>query len=247
MSEAKQSFPRNPRTGLVDLDAYLRYLPDPPDRVPIDPPKFVNSPWVRQHVYFEAAQWKKAGVEHEGTQSRLSAFRNHWSNQIIMRRKKEQKVHRDFEDHVEPPPFLIIDMGLEELNHLDRIGAATLGRDIALHPERVESLKNVGPPKNAQDWSVADRLELFDNIRANSLQALESTKVTPEILVISGIIRLSKLLDEPGLIGIAEERRDGKYLPVHTPSLGNLYALSNVMLRDACNVVPFPQAQEIAA
>lgn len=244
----KKNFSTHRETGLVNLECYLPYLPDPPDSVPIDPPKYQASPWVRQHVYFDATRWRQRDAPTEDVDPRLFLFRSHWTNQLIMRRAKEAKVHRDFKDHVEPPPSLILGMGLEELEHLDRLGAATLGKDIVVNPEMISDiLPGTGGPWLAEYLSDYERADIFDVQAEQSRRALEGIKVIDEHIVTSALKRMGKMLGDNRLEQMARERlaEDKRYYPIHTPSYTNLYSLSNKMLKEACTVEQIEEYRQI--
>src|SRR3989344_4952872 len=115
----RRPFPRHEESGLVDLSCYLPYLPDPPDKVPIYVVPSPDSPFVHQHVYFKWQGYKLKGLSPvEGSHSPLAKFRNFSYNQVLMRRKKENKLHVDFETHVSPPPDKTIENVLNEYEHL---------------------------------------------------------------------------------------------------------------------------------
>ncbi len=240
---AKKEFQRH-GNGLVDLECYLPYLPDPSGRVPIDPPKYDGCDWVRQHVLFQRVVWNEFTHPKLGVRPNSYNYRNHWANQVIMRNKKEKKLHLDFVDTVEPPDVAIINAAILELDHLDNLGAAIVGQEVVRDPVKMKALlpKNDGP-RYGHEMTGEERIRLFDSHVQEALEALGSLTVTDQRIVTSALARMAKLFNLNGIVHplepTVEERlsKDHVYYPLHTPSIRSLYTVSNVMLRDVCKVV----------
>lgn len=227
-------FPRDSR-GLIDLECYLRYLPDPPDKVPISLPFNYQGEWVHQHVYFQERVYRQEGVPLENKNMDLVHFRNAPYNQIIMRRRKELKVHQTYEENVSPPPAETIRNCLEDYGKIDAIGAAVVGRQVALNPELIEEITpGTGPSLYSLELSPKERAEFFDDVLHDSLLALHKPHVAPERVVFGAIKRISLLLRDPELQSEAARllKERNVFYPVRVPKRATLLSLSNCLLRD---------------
>lgn len=240
-----EPFPRE-ESGLVNLEAYLPFLPDHADEVP--PIVETNMPYhermfVHQHIYFKRDVYRDLSLP-QNAESKLRRFRECSYNQLAMRRNQELKVHLYYEGHVEPPPEVAVNGSLVDFDHLDIIGAATVGKAIALKPESLFILApKAFPTDYSRGWSSTERADFFDSQREEALKALDKPVITPEIVVTSALKRLALALDDRELLKLADERlpEDSRYYPIRVPKPGRLYSIGHTMLSKAGGIRPMPQ------
>lgn len=232
---AKKEFKRE-HSRLVNLECYMPYLTDAPEDVPISLPPNNNGPFVHQHIYFQESKYRQDGVELEKKDMNLVWMRRISYNQIIMRRHIEPKLHRDHEDHVIPPPPETNRQCLEDFEHVDNIGAAILGKVMALKPDaHPDLLDKFGYPARYKFLSPTDRADFFDEQYAISLEAIKSPQITPERVISSALKRMSIFLEDSELEAEADRRINGDktHYPLRMPKLSQLYQRSNVMIARA--------------
>jgi hypothetical protein len=223
-------------SGLVNLESYLPYLEHPPEDIPITLPFNNQGPLVHQHVYFREADYRQDGVPVEDKDMDLVWMRRISYNQVIMGRLSELILHRDHEEHVAPPSPETNQKCLEDYAHIDAIGAAIIGKVVALKPEvRPVILPGSGQPARMDVLSPLERAEFFDNQLAISLEALRQPKVTPERVVTSALKRMSIYLNNPELQSEADRRlrEDSIYYPLRMPKMGKLYHVGNELVARA--------------
>jgi len=231
---SKEAFPRH-ESGLVDFDCYLPYLPDHPDEVPIYVVPSPGSPVVHQHVYFQLNGYRSPGkTSEEGNQNPLSRFRGFSYNQILMRRFEEKRAHRDFEDHVDPPPEITIEKSLMDFRHLDLLAATSIGLEMALHPRRRRQyFPHIGAPVVSKTISRLDIADFFDGQREILIDAVRTPEISPQRVITSAIKRLSTYFGDARITKEADERlaNDSQYYPLRMRHKEHFYNLSNYMLK----------------
>jgi len=229
----KEAFPRH-ESGLVDFDCYLPYLPDHPDKAPIYVIPSPDSPIVHQHVYFQWNGYRSPGNHEEGIKNPLSKFRSFSYNQILMRRVEEKRAHQDFEDHVGPPPETTVEKSLMDFRHLDFLAAASIGLEMALHPERRHQyFPHVGSPIVSKTVSRLDIADFFDTQREILIDAVRTPEISPQRVITSAIKRLSTYFGDARITKEADERlaNDSQYYPLRMRHKEHFYNLSNYMLK----------------
>lgn len=232
-------------SGLVNLESYLPYLVDRPESVPISLPLKNQGPLVHQHVYFREPDYRQDGVPVEEKDWDLVWMRNISYNQIIMRRRLEVRLHHDHEEHVLPPSPDTNRKCLEDYGHIDTIGAAIIGKVIALNPEiQPAMLPGSTRPARINVLSPEERAEFFDGQLTTSLEAITHPEITPERVITSALKRMSIYLKDPELQSEAGRRlkEDNTYYPLRMPKLGKLFHLSNELIAGA-----FEPEEKVAA
>ncbi len=242
-----EAFPRD-SNELIDLDVYLEYLVDDPEDAPIEIKDDEKALWQPQHIYFQGPFYGQYSERSYMRDQVLTEFQSSPYNQIIMRRIQELKVHRRFEEHVSPPAPETMRQSLIDFRRLDILGAAAIGKRIALVPEALEYLVHgTNPPKDNFGLSPLERANFFDEELRVSLEALQSPLVTPQRLVTGAIRRTARLINSESLNEEAERRleEDGVYIPVRLRKPGFLYGLSNTMLEQMTSVTYIRPDKEI--
>ena len=237
-SRPRKSFPRD-SNELVNLDAYLDYLPDDPEDVPIHINSDHHGEWVYQHVYFQRLFYIQKGVSKFMKDMVLAKFCETPYNQIGMRAEKELELHQTFEEHVIVPPPEAIQKSMIDFNYLDLLGATAIGRRVALVPEAVEYLiPGMGTPNGFVDMSPLEKVEFFDQELDRTLQTLRSPLVTPQRVITGAIKRLTRVINSERLQEEAHSRirSDEIYFPVRLRSAGFYYRLSSDMIKNINNV-----------
>ena len=244
----KQPFLRE-ESGLVSLESYLPYLVDPPDQVPIDPATGQDEQFVYQHIYFQASKYYQKHIPEGERDPRLTALRNSPYNQILMRPKRELKLHKEHEDHVEIPGDEVIDQALADYYDLDIVGASSLGL-IALRNAKKRSIHKLSLYRPlGRNLSHADKLDIFETHLDNVLVSLENPRVTPERVVASALKRISGLLQDKRLDRLAEELmpEDRIYYPLKVPRIGYLLEISKSLLKQACEIQEIHEPVRLSA
>jgi hypothetical protein len=235
-SPSREPFPRD-RNGLVDLECYLPYLVDYPSVVPLylpfnHPARGIN--WLRQHVYFQERNYRQEGVPPEDKDWNLVHWRNAPYNQLIMRPQEEQRLHRDFEEHVDAPPAETISACLNEYEIINKLGAASLGKTVLLQPEHSRNIFQIAKLEGT-NLSVDDRVDIYNAQIDESLRELHSSTVTPHRIVTSALRRLAILVNDTKISKEAIERSEGgeDHFPLRMPKTQRLLDLSHTLLKDA--------------
>jgi len=238
-SRLRESFPRD-SNGLVDLDSsYPDFLIDDPEDVPIIINTRNREQWWYQHVYFQRLFYTQKGVPEFIKDMVLAQFCESPYNQMGMRPEKEQELHRMFEEHVLAPPPETQRNSLLDFGQIDILGAAAVGRRVALVPEAVEHLiPGMVVPNGFVDMSPVEKAEFFDQVMDEALQVLRSPLVTPQRVITGAIKRIVRVVDNEILSEEAHRRtnRDGSYYPVRLRSPGFYYNLGVSMLKSRSNV-----------
>lgn len=246
----RSPFLREKNSDLVNLESYLPYLIDPPETAPITLPFNNQGPFVHQHVYFQEAAYRQDGVPPEDKDWGLVWMRNISYNQVIMRRHMELKLHQEHEEDVAPPSSETNSYCLEDYNQVDIIGAATVGKNVALNPMlQPIILPDSGRPARVDDLSPEERANFFDQQLEGSLAALEQPLVTPQRVITSALKRMSALLNSAELESLANKRleEDVIYYPLRMPKVAKLYHLSNELVIRAFEVQTIETPEELAA
>src|SRR3569833_2794386 len=173
-SRRKEAFPRvnNEPYNLVDVDAYLDYIVDDPSQVPLEIGGLKN-PFVYQHLYWQESFYRQRGVPEAVKDYTLINFQASPYQQIGIRRAEETHLHLRFEDHILPPHPHIMEKAVADFRVLDDLGAAAIGKKVAILPEAVEFLApGNGTPKVAREVSNGTIAELFDARIDADLEAL---------------------------------------------------------------------------
>jgi len=237
-SKPRESFDRD-SNGLVVLDAYLQFMPDDPEEVPIIINTQNREEWWYQHVYFQRLFYIQKGVSKYLKDMVLSQFSETPYNQMGMRPREEQRLHSIYEEHVLAPPPETQRKSLVDFSHIDILGAAAVGRRVALVPEAVEHLiPGMGVPNGFVDMSPIEKADFFDQSMDEALQVLKSPIVTPQRVITGAIKRLTRLVDNERLQEEAQRRvgNDNIYFPVRLRSPGFYYNLGVRMLKNTDNV-----------
>ena len=234
-SGRRRSFPRD-QNDLVDLDAYLEFLPDDPEDVPIIINTANRDQWWYQHVYFQRLFYTQKGVSRFMKDRVLSQFCVAPYNQIGMRPHKEQELHRIYEEHVLAPSPEVQKKSLIDFGHIDVLGAAAIGRRVALVPEATEHLiPGMGIPNGFVNLSPVEKADFFDEEIHDALSALKSPLVTPQRVITGAIRRLTEVINDERLQEEAQARlrSDETYFPVRLRSLGFYYNLSISLIKES--------------
>lgn len=239
LSEASgfERFPRD-KNGLVDINAYSEYLIDHPDDVPTQVTGQGNG-YVHQHLYFWRNFYKQKGEPAILRDKLLSSFWESPYNQLLMRPYKERQVHDRFRGLVSPPPIETMKKALIDFGNLDYLGAAALGRRIALLPEAREYIvPGVNAPKAAKNFSPLETARLFDIEIERILETLNQPLVTPQRVITGAISRMSRMLHSESLNEDAERRidEDPVYYPVRIRKFSDLYSISNTLLKKITSI-----------
>ena len=227
----RESFPRDVN-GLIDLDsAYLPYIIDPPATVPITFNGTAKDSWVYQHTIFQKRFYEQGEDPNWIKDQILRLYCVSPYNQIAMRDWMEQALHERYEEHVFAPPPESMRRAVADFDRLDVLGAAAIGKRIALVPEALPYLApKVKPLKNPlPDASPVERGEFYDEIIQGQLESLESPLVTPQRIVTGAIARLGRFYNNEILQEIALDRTeaDDYYYPVRLRHPRFYYNLSN--------------------
>jgi len=228
-----EAFPRYPN-GLINPDAYLDYLVDDPDNVPVEIAENQRPFWLYQHFYFQRPFYDQREESKYMRDGVLKEFCNSPYNQLTMRSEEELKAHLRFEEHVHAPPPETMKNSLVDFKYLDMLGAAAIGRRVALLPEALQYLApGASFPRWNLDYSPGGRAAFFDAKLIEALQALHSPLVTPQRVITGVIKRTSRLLNSELLNSEASKRieQDPVYYPVRLRKLGFMYAMSAEMLQ----------------
>ena len=246
---AKEAFPRHEDSGLVDLDCYLPFLPDPPDRVPAFVRPSPDAPFVHQHVYFTWGKYRSPGkTADEGQDNPLAKFRAFSYNQVLMRRRKELKLHQKYEDEVEHPPMSTVSASLEDLREIDMLAASAIGFEVSRNPEVIAMhVPEMGEPKAYQVVPRTEISDFFETQREKLIEVLRSPRITPQSVVVSALKRVATYLDNPRLDKEANERlaADHIYFPVRVRSLRHYYDLGNSMLNQEFGILEAREETEV--
>ena len=190
-----KSFQRDPN-GLVNLDTYTDYLVDHPDDAPIEIVGSQRNIWMYQHLYFQRPFYQQQNVSRYMRDRILADFSNSPYNQLAMRRTKEVQLHKEREAHVFAPPPETMKKSLADFRNLDILGAAAVGKRVALVPEALECLvPGATVPKQTLKYSIREKAEFFDGELERALQALRSPLVTPQRVITGAIHRTTRLLN----------------------------------------------------
>ena len=234
-SRQRRSFSRD-QNDLVDLDTYLEFLPDDPEDVPIIINTANRDQWWYQHVYFQRLFYTQKGVSKLIKDRVLSQFCVAPYNQIGMRPEEEQRLHRAFEEHVLAPSPETQKKSLVDFGYIDILGAAAIGRRVALVPEATEHLlPGMGIPNGFVKLSPVEKADFFDGELHDALSALKSPLVTPQRVITGAIRRLTRVINDERLQEEAQARlrSDETYFPVRLRSLGFYYNLSVSLLKES--------------
>jgi hypothetical protein len=234
-----ERFEREP-SGLVDLEGYIPYLIDTPEETPITLPFKNQGPWVRQHVYFQERTYRQKGVPLEEKDMNLVWMRHISYNQVIMRRHMECQLHIDHEPEVAPPPAETIQKCLEDYDHFDLIGAAIVGKVVALQPGAEQFIAPGGGarPKLFSEISDAERASFFYETLEAEIETALSPVIVSERVVTSALKRMAELLGNNRLRQEAQKRieKDKVYYPLRMPKPAALYHRSNELINQAYGV-----------
>ncbi len=237
-SRPRKNFPRD-SNELVNLNVYLDFLPDDPEDVPIIISTENREQWWYQHVYFQRLFYIQKGVPKFMKDAVLSQFCEAPYNQIGMRPHKEQELHRTYEEHVLAPSPETQGKSLIDFSYIDVLGAAAIGRRVALVPEACEHfIPGMGTPNGFVDLSPLEKAEFFDQELEKALEILRSPRVTPQRVITGAIKRLTRVIDNERLQEEAQRRveQDEIYFPVRLRSPGFYYNLGVSMLKSNSKV-----------
>jgi hypothetical protein len=137
---------------------------------------------------------------------------------------------------------------LTDFRYLDILGAAAIGRRLALVPEALEFLVPKATfPKKTSKYSPLEKAVFFDAEMERALQYLEKPLVTSQRVITGVIKRSGRLLNNERLHREAQKRieEDPIYYPVRLRNLGFLYVLSNELLDGICTVREVPQLDQL--
>ncbi len=211
------------------------------------PPKKKHPVFVHQHMYFQEATYRQDGVPEEDKDWDMVWMRNFSYNQVIMRSVMEIQLHKDHERDVEHPPAKTMRGNLEDFSKLDFLGAASLGRLIALKPE-VKAILFPGEnlPAALVDTTPRERARFFDDLLGRTVDELSSPIATPQIVVSSAMKRMAGLLGDKDLHAEADVRlaQEETYYPLRLPKLSTLYYLGNQLLIESVNRRTIPETED---
>lgn len=235
----RESFLRDDN-DLINPDIYLPYLVDHPDDAPIIMTREQRDvdvdDWVYQHVYFQKNFYMQKGEPDWLKDWVLSQFCTIPYNQIAMRRWMEQELHNTYEEHVIAPDTESMRRALIDFQKLDFLGAAALGKRVALVPEALNYLSpGAGRAAGSSVASPQERAIYFDGIAEDMLDDLSSPLVVPEVVITSAIKRMSKMFGTERLDEEVKNRLplDCTYLPVGLRHPSVYYQVGTDMLKDA--------------
>ena len=148
----------------------------------------------------------------------------------------ESAVLRDGRN-LSPPlsPELIANVS-RDFYHIDVIGAAALGRRIALVPEALEHyLPGAGRPMKVSDLSPLEKAKIFDEEMEKSLAKLQFPDALSSRVITGAIIQIARFFNHPRLLQEAERRlaEDNIHYAVKMRSAGFLNKLGEELLRDS--------------
>jgi hypothetical protein len=226
---------------LVDLSDYLPYLVDDPDAVPIvlTQEQRKEGSWVNQHVYFQKTFYQQRGLDDWKKDKVLAKFCSTPYNQIVMRRWEEEKLHRLYEEHVTAPNPEPMRQALIDFSKFDLLGAAAIGRRVALVPEALEYISpGAGTAALSSISSPIERANYFDKTIEAVLKKLDPPLILPERLVVGAINRLSQMFNTDRLKKEVEYRlpKEEVYIPVGVRHPSLYYQMSLDLLKDAALV-----------
>jgi hypothetical protein len=234
-------FPRD-KNGMVAMDVYHDYLVDHPDDAPILLKGTTKDGWMYQHIYFQRSFYMQPGVPRWIRDEVLRRFCTSPYNQIAMREDIEDDLHNRFEEHVFAPPPESMKRGLDVFNKIDVLGAAAVGRRVALAPE---ALKYLAPEAKysrgpLSSFSPVERAEIFDGVAERTLSELREPNVIPQRIVTGAIARIGRLVNSELLQQEARLRisQDGTYYPVRTRRPKFYYELSHKVAEKALDELP---------
>jgi hypothetical protein len=225
-------FPRLPN-GLVDLDFYLDYLPDHPDDIAPIVTHSDEKGLRHQHVYYWRSFFRQKSTSRFMRDLNLLGFWRAPYNQLLMRMEEEAKIHEKFKKLVSPPPIETMQKSHVDFGWLDRLGAAAVGRRIALVPEAFNGVaKDFEPHSVARHHSPVEIAGIFDSDIKKSLEQLMHPLVTPQRVITGAISRMARLTNNDQLADEARRRAeiDAVYFPVRIRDPRQLALLSRKIL-----------------
>jgi hypothetical protein len=240
LDKPRQEFPRDD-FGSVDVSAYHPYIIDPLEATPIYLNKKLREIWQPQHVLFQSRFYRQEGISKHIKDPVLRAICITPYMQIIMRRKQELLVHRDFMGHVVAPPPETQRRQMIDFELFDKLGAAALGRRMSLVPEAIENFISGHEVANGDpDLSPLERAECFDAVIGATLKELEKPLVTSQTHITGVVARLSQMTNNEQLRDETAKRIEkfGEAIPFALKSPTFYYGLGNTMLKGAENVRP---------
>ena len=230
----REPFPRiNGEPGhLVDVDVYLDYIVDHPGEVPLEIGGS-NNPFVYQHKYWKEWFYKQKGTDQRIIDANLVAFQASPYNQLGMRKYQELRVHQRFEEFVSPPHPVNVERSVVDFKVLDNLGAAVVGRRVALVPEALEYIApGNGLSKQTELYSPREITEFFEGQIELALEKLEAPLITPRRVVTGVISRIARLTNSDVLGEEAAKRisEDDVFYPMRIRSISGYYQMSADML-----------------
>lgn len=229
-----EPFDREP-SQLVNLDSYLPFLPDHPDRVPIDNGNGDSTFFVNQHIYFTEPSYWSIQTPSGEIDMRYRRLRSLTWSQIVMRRTEERRLHKTMEFTVDPPPPETVDATLRDYHDIDLVGGAVMGladvRSGYINEPRIYN--HLTPPEIGR-LSARDRVDIFRTIRDEALDRLAQPRIVPDKLVTSALKRLSSHLKDEVLEREARERMQSEiYFPLRVPNIQTIRNIGHAILLDA--------------
>ena len=244
--EGREAFPRD-SNGLIDIEkAYAEFLVDDPDIIPTQITEDMLEEWVHQHEYFRRLFYLQKSEPDIMRDRVLSRFREEPYNQLAMRPRQELAAHQKYARKVSPPPVETMKKSLIDFKVMDRLGAAAIGRRVALVPEALGHLiPKCTPKKGKAEYSPFQKARFFDKEMEKAIEVLYNPLVTPQRVVTGAIARMARMLNNERLLEEARRRIDidPVYYPVRIRKPGFLYDLSNTMLKNI-QVVYLPSAED---
>lgn len=150
---------------------------------------------------------------------------------------EELELGQDFKELGVPLPKDVIERAATDMGHIDTLGAAALGRRLALVPESVEHFWPHVGIMNVPDLSPLDRAKIFDEAMENSLEALQNPEITSQRVITGAVVKLASLLKNERLMEEAARRVDlyPNFYQPRLKSLGVFKQLGDSMLRQFMN------------
>src|SRR5579862_2091528 len=233
-----EPFDREEPSQLVNLDSYRPYLIDPPEIVPIRPLTGPGSKYVHQHIYFTEPKYLNIRAESGEIDLRYRRLRTLSWSQIVMRRSEEQRLHREKEPTVKPPPEETVEELLKDYFDMDIVGATTLGIQELKKPKPFDPwASRLFAPPEVEALSKAGKIDILGAERDRALEDLNSPRVVSHMLVTSAFKRLASFLGDFTLEKIANERlQEQTHFPLRVPQYGALRTIGHHVILNGVKV-----------